>query len=132
MNMANFNFNKVILGGRLTDSVELKNTNSGTIYASFTIAISRAKDGVDFIECIAWRKTAEFIHQYFGRGSSICVVGTLQTRSYEGRDGTKRKVTEVVVSEASFVDSKAERSSMPDEPKEPQFEDVTEDDDLPF
>ncbi|MGM9646551.1 MAG: single-stranded DNA-binding protein [Eubacteriales bacterium] len=112
--MANFNFNKVILGGRLTADPELKTTQSGTSVTSFSVAINRkyAADGqqpqADFINVVAWRQTAEFVSRYFRKGSSICVTGSLQTRSYTDRDGQKRTVTEVIADEANFVDSKSE------------------------
>ena len=110
---ANFNFNKVILGGRLTSDVELKTTQGGISVCSFSVAVNRrvGKDKpaeVDFINCVAWRATAEFIHRFFGKGSSICVVGSIQTRSWEDQNGQKRYATEVVVDEAMFVDSKSE------------------------
>ncbi len=117
--MANFNFNKVILGGRLTQNPELKQTPSGVFVLSFSIAVNRKyssknEDGsigqsqADFINCVAWRNQAEFISRYFHKGSSICVVGNIQTRSYNDQQGNKRNVTEVVVDEAMFVDSKNE------------------------
>lgn len=110
--MANFNFNKVILGGRLTADPELKTTPSGISVTTFSVAINRrgAKEtAADFIDCTAWRQTAEFITRYFRRGSSICVVGSLQTRSWtDSRTGAARYRTEVVADEAFFVDSRAE------------------------
>ena len=115
--MANFNFNKAILGGRLTADPELKTTPSGTPVTSFTIAVTRPgkpKDGekpeTDFINCTAWNKTAEFITQYFRKGSSICVVGLQQSRTWTDPQGNKRFATDTVVREVFFVDSKAEAS----------------------
>ena len=111
--MANFNLNKAILGGRLTNKPELKTTPSGISVCTFGIAVDRRYSGkdserqTDFINVVAWRQTAEFISKYFDKGSSICIVGSIQTRSYE-KDGQKRTVYEVVAEEASFVDSKAE------------------------
>lgn len=106
--MANFNINKVILGGRLTADIELKTTANGVSVCQFTIATNRrGKDApADFFTCVAWRQTAEFISKYFSKGSSICVVGELQQRSWEDNNGGKRYATEVKVSEALFVDSK--------------------------
>ena len=111
--MANFNLNKVILGGRLTGDPELKTTPSGVSVCSFSMAVGRrfAKEGeqsADFINVVAWRQTAEFISKYFAKGHSICIVGSIQTRSYTANDGSKRYVTEVMADEAVFVDSKAE------------------------
>ncbi len=113
--MANFNFNKVILGGRLTADPELKTTPSGIAVTSFTVAVNRRYGGkngeeaqADFINVTAWRQTAEFITRYFRKASSICVVGTLQTRSWTDQNGQKRFATEVVADEAYFVDAKSE------------------------
>ena len=109
--MANFNINKTILGGRLTADPELRQTNSGVSVCSFTVAVNRrfSKDGereADFINCQAWRQTAEFICNYFKKGSSICIAGAIQTRSWEDQNGQKRFSTEVVADEAYFVDGK--------------------------
>lgn len=111
--MANFNFNKVILGGRLTADIEQKATPNGVAVAQFTIAINRkGKDAqTDFINCVAWRGTAEFASKYFRKGSSICVVGTIQTRTWTDKDGGKRYATEVNVDEVQFVDSKSDNES---------------------
>lgn len=111
--MSNLNLNKVILGGRLTSDVELKQTQSGVSVCSFSIAVNRkyVKEGeqqADFINCQAWRGTAEFISKYFHKGSSICIVASIQTRSWSDQNGNKRYATEVVVDEAMFVDSKTE------------------------
>lgn len=137
--MANFNINKVILGGRLTADIEVKATPSGVAVCQFTIATNRrgSKDGqTDFINCVAWRQTAEFIGKYFAKGSSICVVGEIQTRSWTDKDGGKRYATEVIVSEALFVDSKSDAGTAPSEPafstpNAPSFESIG-DDPLPF
>lgn len=102
--------NKVMLIGRLTKDPELRYTQGGTAVASFTIAVDRrfSKDKeADFINCVAWQKTAEFISQYFHKGSKIVVEGRLQTRSYDAEDGSRRFVTEVVVEQSEFGDSKA-------------------------
>lgn len=110
--MANFNFNKVILGGRLTADPELKTTPSGIPVTSFTVAINRrgVKETVaDFINVNAWRQTAEFITRYFRRGSSICIVGSIKTRSWtDAKTGAARWATDVEADEAFFVDAKAE------------------------
>ena len=104
--------NKVILMGRLTKDPELRRTNtSGIPVVSFTLAVDRrfkSQNGereTDFISLIAWRQQAEFVAKYLHQGSKICVVGTLQTRSYE-KNGEKRYVTEVVVEEVYFAESK--------------------------
>ncbi len=118
--MANFNLNKVILGGRLTAAPELKQTPSGVMVTSFSIAVNRrfqskGEDGqtanqADFINVTAWRQTAEFVCKYFRKGSSICIVGSIQTRSWTDQQGAKRYATEVVADEAYFVDAKGENT----------------------
>ena len=150
--MANFNFNKVILGGRLTADPELKTTQSGIAVTAFSVAVNRRysktseQQQADFINCVAWRQQAELISRYFRKGSSICVVGTLQSRSWTDQQGQKRYVTEVIVDEVNFVDSKGEGPAMggsytPDsyqtpsfasDAGAPKFEDMSNDDDLPF
>lgn len=109
--------NKVILVGRLTKNPELKNLNETTV-TNFTIAVNRNfknKDGqyeTDFINCIAFHGTGEFINKYFLKGQMIAVSGRIQTRNYEDKDGNKRFVTEVVVDGAEFAgDSKKEATS---------------------
>ena len=141
--MANFNFNKVILGGRLTQDIELKQTQSGLSVCTFNLAVNRkvAKDSeqkADFITCTAWRQTAEFLSRYFKKGSSLCIVGSLQVREWEDKNGQKRYATEVVVDEAMFVDSKNDSQGADATAgynpylAEPQFEAVNTNDDLPF
>jgi single-strand DNA-binding protein len=143
--MANFNFNKVIIGGRLTSDPELKTTQSGISVTSFSVAVNRrGKSGeetqADFFNCTAWRGTAEFISKHFKKASSICIVGTLQNRSWTDNDGNKRYATDIVVDEASFVDSKNESqpTAAPTNyvpsayTTPPVMEEITEDEDLPF
>ncbi len=141
--MANFNLNKSILGGRLTADPELKQTASGISACTFTIAVNRrySKDGqqeADFINCVAWRQTAEFICKYFKKGSSICVSGAIQTRSWNDAQGNKRYATEVVADEAYFVESKVDNdtngngSYNPYATQSPQFEEIPTDATLPF
>ena len=104
--------NKVIAMGRLAADVELKSTGSGVSVCSFSIACDRdfkAQDGTretDWLDCVAWRGTAEFISKYFSKGRMIVVDGRLQTRTYEDKQGNKRKATELVVENAYFGDSK--------------------------
>ena len=159
--MSNFNLNKVILGGRLTAEPELRQTQQGTAVCSFSVAVTRrfsknaSEKQTDFINCVAWRNTAEFITRYFHKGSAICLVGSIQTRTWNDQQGQKRYSTEVMVDEASFVDSAADSKSASgngaynpyaggaptasgapafsttgDEP--PKFEEIINDDDLPF
>lgn len=104
--------NKVIFIGRLTKDPEVKNTSSQVQFCNFTIAVDRrfkdanGKRQADFINCVAWRQTAAFIGSYFRKGSKVAVVGSLQSRSYDDQSGQKRYVTEVVVDEVEFMDSK--------------------------
>ena len=146
--MANFNFNKVILGGRLTSDPELKTTPSGVSVVSFRLAVNRRAKGEgegtsDFFSVTAWRNTAEFISKFFHKGSSICVVGSLQTREWNDNEGRKRSVTEIVADEAQFVDSKSEigvsqgyHSPAPAPvsapPAAPKWENIADDEALPF
>ena len=112
--MSSLNLNKVVLSGRLTSKPELKVTPSGINVCSFSIAIKRrGAEESDFINCQAWRKTAEFISQYFDKGSAICVTGSIQTRSWNDNNGNKRYATEVVVDEAMFVDSRSDSQNAP-------------------
>ena len=111
--MANFNFNKVILGGRLTADPELKQTTSGIAVTTFTVAVNRRASKTeqrtaDFINCVAWRQQAELISRYFRKGSCICIVGNIQVRNWTDQNGQKRYTTEVIVDEVSFVDSASE------------------------
>ena len=105
--------NKAILVGNLTRDPERRTTPQGTSVTTFTVAVQKrfknqqtgAYDS-DFINCVAWRSTADFIAQYFQKGSRIGIVGSIQTRSYDDKNGNKRYVTEVVVDEAEFCGSK--------------------------
>lgn len=113
--MANFNFNKVILGGRLTADPELKSTPNGVYVTTFTIAVNRRYSGksggenqADFINVTAWRQTAEFIVNYFHKANCICIVGSIQTRSWTDNQGQKRYATEIIAEEAYFVEGKRE------------------------
>lgn len=111
--MANFNFNKVILGGRLTADPELKTTQSGVSVTSFSIAVNKpVRNGEAgeslFLNCTAWRGTAEFITRYFHRASSICVIGSISESRWTDRNGIARKENYVLVDEAFFVDARSE------------------------
>lgn len=105
--------NRSALMGRLTADPELKTTQNGNSVTSFTIAVDRSykKGEVDFINIVAWRKTAEFICNYFSKGSMIAVDGRIQTRRYEDRNGNKRTAFEVIADEVSFCGSKSDGGS---------------------
>lgn len=101
--------NKAILMGRLTRDPELRHTNSGTAVCSFSIAIDNGygeNRRTDFINCVAWSKTAEFVTNYFGKGKMIIVEGRIQSRSWDDPNGGKRYATEVVAENVSFGESK--------------------------
>lgn len=106
--------NKVILMGRLTRDPELRQTPNGVSVARFSIAVNRrfagrdAQQTADFINCVAWRQTGEFICRYFQKGSMIAVVGSIQTSSWDDKDGKRQYSTEVVVDEAYFTGSRTE------------------------
>lgn len=140
--MSSLNLNKVVLCGRLTATPELKQTPNGIAVITFNLAVNRrfSKEGeqqADFIPCVAWRQTAEFINRYFDKGNAICITGSIQTRTWKDSNGSKRYATEVVADEAMFVDSKSEEQptfQQPTfkQPTTPKFEDLKTDDDLPF
>ena len=105
--------NRIVLMGRLTRDPELRQTQSGAVAASFTLAVDRdfkdkatGEKGVDFIDITAWRSTAEFAAKYFTKGRMAAVEGRLQIRDWTGRDGNKRRSAQVVAERVYFGDSK--------------------------
>ena len=141
--------NKAILIGNLTRDPESRTTPSGAVVTTFTLAINRRfanANGVreaDFINIVTWRQTAELCARYLAKGRKVCVVGQIQSRSYDAQDGTKRYVTEVVADEVEFLGSREDggmnrsRNDIP-MPPEPAananiggFTEV-DDDELPF
>lgn len=133
--------NNVSLVGRLTKDVELKYTSSQTAVATGTLAVNRqfksanGEKEVDFINIVAWRKTAEIIANYTSKGSQIGITGRIQTRSYEGNDGKRVYVTEVVAESVALLDSKS-NNQQPQQKKETSFNNSSQMDvsdlDLPF
>lgn len=109
--------NKIILIGRLARDPEYRQSTSGTGMTNFTVAVNRNfknKDGnydADFLPCVAYRATADFVNRYFKKGSMICVEGRVQVRNYDAQDGSKRYVTEVVVENVEFAGGKNDSSS---------------------
>lgn len=109
--------NKVILIGRLTKDPELRYTQSGTANATFTLAVNRrftnqnGEREADFINCVAWQKSAEFVANYFKKGQEMALEGRLQVRSYDGNDGQRRWVTEVIADQIEFVGGKNDRNN---------------------
>lgn len=128
--------NGVHIMGRITRDLELRHTQSGTAVCQFCVAVTRSfKDAngeyqSDFIDCVAWRNSAEFITKYFSKGAMIALDGELQTRNYTDKDGNKRKATELLVSGAAFTGEKREAAAKP-KPTEDDYSDIF-DDDLPF
>ena len=105
--------NHIVIMGRLTRDPELRRTGSGVAVASFTVAVDRdfsGRDGgereTDFIDCVAWRQTGEFVSKYFTKGSMIVVSGRLQIRSWTDKEGGKRRTAEVVADNVYFGESK--------------------------
>ena len=134
--------NKAILCGRLTKDAELKRTSNGTTFCNFIIAVDRRfKDAngqrqADFIACVAWKGTAEFIAKWFKKGVKIAVVGSIQTRKYEDQNGQSHIVTEVIVDEAEFVENKGNSGTANNEAPSAQNQEVvtasSEEVSLPF
>ena len=109
--------NHITIMGRLTRDPELRRTGSGIAVASFTVAVDRdysdkqsGEKETDFIECVAWRQTGEFVSKYFTKGRMIVVDGRLQIRGWTDKDGNKRRTAEVVADNCYFGDSKKESS----------------------
>lgn len=129
--------NHMILQGRLVAQPELRHTQSGVAVASFRVAWSRKYKETEtklFLNCVAWRGTAEMLCKYFGKGQEIIVEGELNTRGYTDRDGNDRQVTELIVSQAHFCGPKSGGNNQPSGSyPENQFNELTEDDgELPF
>lgn len=125
--------NKVIILGRITKDIELRQTQNGKSVSSFTVAVNRGKDmPSDFINCVAFNKAAEIISQYFGKGSQILIEGNIKTGSYEAQDGSKRYTTDVWVERFDFVDSKKIEKTEEKPSYENDMEMVDGDSDIPF
>jgi single-strand DNA-binding protein len=123
--------------GRLVRDPELRRTNSGKAVVSFTIACDKpGKDsGVSFVDCVAWEKTGEFISNFFRKGNLIALEGRLESRQYETKEGQKRTVQEVVVSQAHFCEKKKDQGIEINEPANAtngNFELIEDDGFLPF
>lgn len=109
--------NSVVLMGRLTADPELRHTPNGIAVTSFTLAVNRsyAKAGTeratDFIDIVAWRNTAEFVSKYFTKGQLVAVEGSIQTRTYQDKDGNNRKAFEVVANNVHFAEAKRDAAS---------------------
>ena len=146
--------NSIVLLGRTTAPIELKQTQAGKSVVSFSLAVKRpfTNDTTDFFTVVAWDKQAELLSKYVSKGSQICIRGYLTTRSWKDQNGNTRYATEVIASEATFCEAKkdgetnslpqstngsqsrnsASQGYMPDAYKQQNFENVAHDDDLPF
>ena len=138
--------NKIIIMGRLTRDPEVRRTRNGVPVASFALAVPRDYQGqsgekpTDFIECSAWRSTADFVSRYFTRGRMAVVEGSLQMRDWTDRDGNKRRSAVVVAESVYFADSKRtasegnadEREFPPEQAQDDRMTEVGDDGQLPF
>ena len=138
--------NKVIIQGNVSTEIECKQTQNGTSVCSFNVAVNRnfGKDakGCDFFTVVAWRQTAEFVSKYFSKGKGIIVVGRLENREWQDKQGNKRISTEIIAEEIDFVGGKDTVTEAKNEPYTPtpystqnsqNFESIASDDEqLPF
>lgn len=129
--------NKVILMGRLTKDPEVRYTQAtNTMVTSFTLAVNRrfVKQGeerqADFINCVAWNKTAEFVSKYFKKGQQVGIIGRIQTRNYDDEQGIKHYVTEIIAEEVYFAGDKKDATQ--NEVQATDDFEITNQDDLPF
>ena len=131
--------NNVIMVGRIATDLEMKTTAGGVARCSFRLAVARrfknsdGKHESDFFNVSCWRNTADFVCRYFKKGYAIAIEGSLQTRSYEAQDGTKRYVTEINAEHVEFVGNREARQNQ-DQPEETAHDGFVEVDDseLPF
>lgn len=126
--------NEVILQGRLTENPELKTTTAGKSVTSFTLAVERdfSTDGdkvTDFINIVAWNKTAEFVSRFFTKGKQMLVKGSLQVRKYQTQNGDNRSATEVIADKVYFAGDKEKVAPLQDDDG---YIDITGDDTIPF
>lgn len=140
--------NKAVIMGRLTRDPEVRKTQSGVSVCSFSVACDRdivdkasGERGVDFINVTAWRSTADFVGKYFTKGRMAVVIGRIQVRNYTDKDGNKRTATEIVADLVYFGDSKKNTddnnsapvaASQPDPAPQNDYQEVGDEDDLPF
>jgi len=137
--------NKTVLIGRLTKDPEIRYLTSGTAVTTFTLAVSRnfanqqGDKQADFIPIVVWRNLAENCAKYLAKGRLVAVLGRIQTRSYDGKDGQKRYATEVVADEVQFLDGSSGRQAQPTQPNSSDDESLEgfrviegEEDELPF
>lgn len=130
--------NKVIIIGNLTKDIELTKTTTGVEVAKFTVAVQRkfknaqGETESDFINCVAWRQTAEFAHKYFTKGEKIAVTGSIQTRTYDNQEGKKVYVTEVVAEEVEKLVWNKDENAGQKRTKQDNLQPLDDDSSLPF
>ena len=132
--------NNICITGRLTQAPEIKKTTSGVSVCSVSIAVDRdykvnGEKATDFIPCVFWRGTAEFVGKYFSKGDMIAVVGSLESRKYKDKDGNNRTIWEVIADKVNFCGGKKEASQDNTQDNTQDFEDVSDElsgEDLPF
>ena len=128
--------NKIVLIGRTTKDCELRATATGKQVASFTLAVDRdfknaqGEREADFLPCVVWGKLADVCEKYVTKGKQLAVAGRVQTRNYEDKDGQRRYITEIIVSDLQVLGSRQDAQS----PQEPEFREMEEvdNDSLPF
>lgn len=98
--------NKVVLIGRVTKDIELRETNSGKKVVKFTVAVNRLNNEADFINCVAWEKTAELLHKFVQKGHKLAVDGRIQVQKYQNKDGENRYSTDVIADRIEFLEKK--------------------------
>lgn len=125
--------NKIIIKGRLTGDPKLKQTTTGTSVCDFTVAVNRRfnKDETDFLNCQAWKNTAEFVNHYFTKGQEILLDGELHIEKYE-KDGEAKYITKIVVNNVEFCGSKGDVKEKEEKSKANEFIPVDVGEDLPF
>lgn len=121
--------NKVVIIGRATKDIELKQTSSGTAVAEFSVAVKRSfktngQYESDFFDCVAYNKTAELIGQYVKKGDMVGIEGRLQTRNYTNNEGRKVYITEIVVENVEFLQSKKQEPTLAEVTNTANFEEI--------
>ena len=129
--------NKIVLQGRLTRDPEMRQTASSQNVTSFSLAVDRdfnnnGERQTDFIDCVAWRNTAEFVSRYFVKGQLVAIVGRLQIREWTDKDGNRRQTAEIVVENAYFAESKKRTNESAALTDAPELEELDDDAELPF
>lgn len=139
--MANININSVMIGGRLTHDIELNVTPTGTHVTQFVVAINRMKEGTDFVRCVAWKQSADYLDRYAHKGDAVIVEGRIEVDQYKDKIGKNTTVTKVVANRVSLMpknntdqhrDEHGSDNNLHSEEHENDGEMVIISDDLPF